>query len=92
MTDVDKGSWSYVTNGFGELISQTNAIPQTTYFEYNNAGQMLRRYDASGTVCWSYGSAAASYNVNQLMGGRPVRLFYCCKLSVLVSLPELLYL
>ena len=68
MTDVDKGSWSYVTNGFGELISQTNAKSETTNFEYNKAGQMTRRYDPSGTVCWSYGITAASYNVNQLIG------------------------
>ena len=66
MTDVDKGSWSYKTNGFGELVSQTSAIPQTTVFEYNTLGQMTRRYDPSGTVCWSYGSSAAAYNVNQL--------------------------
>ena len=67
MTDIDKGSWSYKTNGFAEMVSQTNAESQTTRFEYNNLGQLTRRYDPSGTVCWSYGATAAAYNVNQLV-------------------------
>jgi len=67
MSDVDKGSWSYKTNGFGETVSQTDAKSQTTTFELNALGQLLRRYDPSGTVCWSYGNSAAAYNLDKLV-------------------------
>ena len=60
IVDVDKGSWSYVTNGFGEVISQTNGNAQTTTNTYDNGGRLVRQYDPSGTICWSYGTTAAA--------------------------------
>ncbi len=66
MADQDKGSWSYSYNGFGELLSQTDAKSQTTTFEYDGAGRQVRRYDPSGTSCWEYGTAAASYHKGRL--------------------------
>ncbi|MDX3773546.1 toxin TcdB middle/N-terminal domain-containing protein [Chromatiaceae bacterium AAb-1] len=67
MQDQDKGNWSYNYNAFGELLSQTDAKNQLTDFTYDHAGRMLRRYDVSGTTCWEYGSAAASYNSGKLI-------------------------
>ncbi len=67
IVDVDKGSWSYVTNGFGEVISQTNGNAQTTTNTYDHGGRLVRQYDPSGTICWSYGTTAAAYNVGQLI-------------------------
>ena len=69
MADVDKGSWSYKTNGFGEVVSQTDAKSQTTTFEFNSLGQLSRRFDPSGTVCWVYGASATpvAYNLDKLV-------------------------
>lgn len=62
MVDQDKGSWTYTYNGFGELLTQTDAKAQVTSFMYDSAGRLIRRYDPSGTTCWEFGTSAASYN------------------------------
>ncbi|ABE53494.1 Rhs family protein-like protein [Shewanella denitrificans OS217] len=66
--DPDKGSWSYGYNGFGELISQTDAKSQTTTTEYDAMGRMLWRRDNSDLSCWSYGSDATKGNVGKPTG------------------------
>ena len=66
--DQDKGLWRYSYSGFGELLSQTDAQSQTVSFSYDILGRKVRRYDASGTVCWDFGNNndKAIYSVGKL--------------------------
>ena len=66
--DQDKGLWRYSYSGFGELLSQTDAQSQTVSFSYDILGRKVRRYDASGTVCWDIGNNndKAIYSVGKL--------------------------
>ncbi|MFN3901393.1 MAG: toxin TcdB middle/N-terminal domain-containing protein, partial [Alishewanella aestuarii] len=64
--DQNTSGWFYTYNGFGELLSQTDAKAQTTTFEYDSIGRMLRRVEPSGTTCWDYGASTTSYNRGQL--------------------------
>lgn len=43
MTAPDHGSWSYVHNAFGELVSQTDAKQQITTATFDRAGRLIRR-------------------------------------------------
>ncbi|WP_037411009.1 toxin TcdB middle/N-terminal domain-containing protein, partial [Shewanella fidelis] len=58
--DLDKGTWSYTYNAFGELLTQTNASNQVTTFYYDSSGRKVRRTDAEGTACWLYGSGSTN--------------------------------
>ena len=66
--DQDKGLWRYSYSGFNELLSQTDAQSQTVSFSYDILGRKVRRYDASGTVCWDMGNNndRATYSVGKL--------------------------
>lgn len=66
--DQDKGLWRYTYSGFGELLSQTDAKLQAVSFAYDTLGRKIRRYDASGTVCWDFGanSDKSTYRVGKL--------------------------
>jgi len=57
--DVDKGTWRYTYNAFGEQLSQTNANSQSTFFYYDTLGRQVRRTEPEGTSCWIYGTKAA---------------------------------
>lgn len=63
--DPDKGNWTYTYNGFGELISQTDAKQQTTTTGYDAMGRMLWRKDDTNLACWGYGSSASQHNVGK---------------------------
>lgn len=58
--DVDKGTWRYTYNAFGELLSQTNANSQSTFFYYDALGRQVRRTEPEGTSCWVYGTKATN--------------------------------
>lgn len=49
MTAPDHGTWTYVRNAFGELVSQTDAKQQITHEAIDRAGRLSRRdhYSAS---------------------------------------------
>ena len=66
--DQDKGLWRYTYSGFGELLTQTDAKAQSVSFAYDTLGRKTRRYDASGTVCWDFGTLAdkATHSVGKL--------------------------
>ncbi|WP_171907648.1 toxin TcdB middle/N-terminal domain-containing protein, partial [Alkalimonas amylolytica] len=64
--DQDTGTWTYSSNAFGELLSQTDAKGQVSLWEYDTAGRQVRRQDPSGTTCWVYGTSAANFNRGQL--------------------------
>ncbi|BDA58968.1 hypothetical protein NUITMVS1_04310 [Shewanella xiamenensis] len=57
--DVDKGTWRYTYNAFGELLSQTNGNNQSTFFYYDTLGRQVRQTEPEGTSCWVYGTKAA---------------------------------
>lgn len=57
--DLDKGTWKYTYNAFGELLSQTNANSQSTFFYYDTLGRQVRQTEPEGTSCWVYGTKAA---------------------------------
>jgi len=67
-SDQDKGLWRYTYSGFGELLTQTDAKSQSVSFDYDVLGRKIRRYDASGTVCWIYGKLGdeTSYSIGKL--------------------------
>jgi RHS repeat-associated protein len=48
--DPDLGSWSYVEDGFGDLVSQTDAKSQTTTMTHDGLGRMLTKTDSTGTA------------------------------------------
>lgn len=57
--DLDKGTWKYTYNAFGELLSQTNANSQSTFFYYDTLGRQVRRTEPEGASCWVYGTKTA---------------------------------
>ncbi|WP_276755497.1 RHS repeat-associated core domain-containing protein [Pseudoalteromonas marina] len=56
MTDLDKGTWDYTYNDFGELITQTNSSNQTLAMRYDELGRKIARLDVDGLTCWEYDS------------------------------------
>lgn len=56
MDDPDMGEWSYAYNGYGELVSQTNALSQTVTMSYDKLGRLVQRVEPEGTSTWTYGT------------------------------------
>jgi RHS repeat-associated protein len=52
--DPDMGTWHYVFDGFGDLVSQTDAKGQTTTMSYDVLGRMISKTDPGGTAQWVY--------------------------------------
>jgi len=55
--DPDLGAWSYNYNGFGDLVTQTDAKLGVTHMTYDALGRMVERIDDSGTAQWIYDAA-----------------------------------
>lgn len=49
LSDPDTGSYSYVYNAFGELVSQTDGRGNVTRSDYDLIGRLIRRRDLSGS-------------------------------------------
>src|SRR6185312_17473370 len=47
--DPDVGTWNYTYDGFGDLVSQTDANGQTVTMTYDVLGRMTSRTDSTGT-------------------------------------------
>ena len=58
--DADLGTWTYGHNGFGELVSQTDAKQQITTMTYDELGRMTTKTDATGTAEWVYDIASGA--------------------------------
>lgn len=56
MADKDMGTWTYIYNALGELVSQTDAKSQTTTMVYDKLGRMTNRTDTDLTSNWTYDS------------------------------------
>ena len=60
------GAWSYAYDGFGELVSQTDAKNQTTSLSYDVLGRLIQSSDPTQTDSFTYGTSAADHNIGQL--------------------------
>ncbi|MEO9943790.1 FG-GAP-like repeat-containing protein [Paraglaciecola sp.] len=54
MTDLDKGTWSYAYNAFGEMVKQTNSSNQNTIITYDTLGRKINSQDDDGYTDWQY--------------------------------------
>ncbi len=54
MQDPAMGSWTYSYNPFGELVSQTDSLNQTTIMAYDRLGRMINRVEPDLNSRWSY--------------------------------------
>jgi RHS repeat-associated protein len=52
--DPDRGNWSFIPDGLGEVIQQTDAIPQTTTFTYDLLQRPKQRVEWDITSNWTY--------------------------------------
>lgn len=80
MDDPDMGLWHYQYDGFGQLISQTDAKGQTTTMSYDNLGRMTSRVDEEITYVgsesvkeyqstnWFYDTYAGSTGIREWKG------------------------
>ena len=57
MNDPDMGQWTYTYNGFGELVSQSDAKNQTTDMQYDALGRMVLRVEPDGVTLWEFDTA-----------------------------------
>ena len=61
VVDRDLGTWTYVHDGFGDLLSQKDAKGQSTgemtTMTYDVLGRMTSKTDATGTARWVYDEA-----------------------------------
>ncbi len=67
MIDPDMGTWNYQYNGYGELVSQTDALSQTVTMEYDDLGRMTKRIEPEGESVWEYGTSASLHNIGKLV-------------------------
>ncbi len=71
-TDPDLGTWTYGYNGFGDLISQTDAKNQTTTMTYDRLGRMSTKTDPTGgTAEWVYDKGPGGRGKLTAMIGAP---------------------
>ena len=80
--DPDLGSWTYVFDGFGDLVSQTDAKGQQTTMIHDALGRMTSRTDSSGTAQWVYdvGTGAGIGKLAAMVSAPDARLLGPCSL------------
>lgn len=55
-SDLDKGTWTYTYNAFGEMLTQKNASNGLISLFYDKLGRKVRRDEGLTSACWVYGS------------------------------------
>ncbi|NQZ09745.1 MAG: DUF2974 domain-containing protein, partial [Algicola sp.] len=55
--DIDRGTWSFGYNDFGQSVWQKNANGVTTTTDFDTVGRKERQYAHDFTQCWIYGTA-----------------------------------
>jgi RHS repeat-associated protein len=65
-TDVDLGARSYTVNPLGEVTAKSDAKSQNFSMTYDVLSRPLVRTEPDLTTTWTWGSAAASYNIGKL--------------------------
>jgi RHS repeat-associated protein len=58
MDDPAMGVWEYAYNAFGELVSQTDSLGQSSSIEYDKLGRMTKRNEPDLTSVWFYDNCA----------------------------------
>jgi RHS repeat-associated protein len=58
--DPDMGTWHYVYNAYGDLVSQTDAKQVETTMSYDNLGRMRTKTGPLGTAYWVYDTEGIS--------------------------------
>jgi len=68
--DMDAGNMTYTPNALGEVITQTNALGQSTTFMYDALGRMTAREALADqlTEIWYWGESAQFRNIGRLSG------------------------
>ena len=70
LNDMSLGNWTFVPNALGEVVSQKDAIGQTTgqqtTFEYDLLGRMKKRIEPDGTSEWTWGTSASLDEIGRL--------------------------
>ncbi len=81
LNDPNQGNWTYQYNAFGELIQQTDARNQSTYFTYDTLGRMRTQRDDETYSVWVYDSeenglldTAVQYSISHLSSGAKANL------------------
>ena len=71
-TDPDLGSWTYVPNALGEIVSQTDANAKVTTFVFDKLSRMTSRVEPEGagsiTSTWTWGTSAHNTATNKYIG------------------------
>lgn len=65
-SDMDRGVWNYTYDALGEVTGYTDAKSQSFSMTYDALARPLTRVEPDQTTTWTWGSAAASYNIGQL--------------------------
>jgi RHS repeat-associated protein len=69
--NVDRGSWSFAHNAFGELVAHTDANGHTTTYAYDQLGRPLSRTvpEGSGSITtrWNWGDEAGKHEIGRLV-------------------------
>jgi RHS repeat-associated protein len=65
-TDVDMGARSYTVDPLGEVTTYSDAKSQNFSMTYDALSRPLVRTEPDLTTTWTWGSAAASYNIGKL--------------------------
>jgi len=68
MDDPDMGRWVYAYNGFGELVTQTDAKGQTVTMVYDKLGRMISRSEPEGASTWTYDTACPNSGDTRILG------------------------
>jgi YD repeat-containing protein len=64
--DMNLGSRTFTPNALGEIVSQTNALSQTTTFQFDALGRLTQRIEPEGTSTWTWGNSAGAKNIGRL--------------------------
>ncbi|MCJ8270419.1 MAG: FG-GAP-like repeat-containing protein, partial [Psychrosphaera sp.] len=70
MIDIDKGTWDYRYNGFGQVVWQQDGNNVVTTTDYDGIGRKVRQFAHDFTQCWIYGAAGATNAKGKLIGTR----------------------
>jgi RHS repeat-associated protein len=76
MQDPAMGQWSYASNVYGELVSQTDSMKKTTLMSYDKLGRMNWRKETDLESNWSYdtyfGGAVCNKGIGKLCEAKTV--------------------
>jgi RHS repeat-associated protein len=69
LIDVQAGTYTYLNNGFGEVVSQTNPKNQVTTMTYDVLGRVNQKVATEGTYTYTYETANNGLNALKSLAG-----------------------